>query len=172
MPGWSPEIANEFIRLGARKGHLLNQVQLQGLIYVAHGRALALFDQPLTGDRPEAWDFGPVYRRLADALRSFGLDIVDREILTCEVYRQWAGPEAQMPASAELDQDELELIAAVYRDFAALGESRLFHCTSASGSPWAAVFANGEGQFREITHNLVKAQFLQLTSEGRRSSVG
>jgi uncharacterized phage-associated protein len=165
MPGWSPEIANEFIRLAAGEGRLLNQVQLQGLTYVAHGRSLALSGEPLTGDRPEAWDFGPVYRRLADALRSHGLDIVDREILTCEVYRQWAGPEAQMPASAELDQGEMELIANVYRDFAALGEARLFHCTSATGSAWAAVFADGAGEFREITHKLIKAQFLELTGE-------
>lgn len=165
MPGWSPEIANEFIRLATREGRLLNQSQLQGLIYIAHGRALALFDQPLTGDRPEAWDFGPVYRRLADALRPFGLDIVDREILTREVYRQWTGPTAQMPASAELDPGEMELIANVYRDFTSLGEARLFHCTSANGSPWAEVFAGGEGEFREIGHNLVKQQFMQLTSQ-------
>lgn len=69
MPGWSPDIANEFIRRGLREGRAFDQMQLQKLVYIAHGWCLAFSGEPLTGDRPEAWDFGPVYRRLANALQ-------------------------------------------------------------------------------------------------------
>ena len=72
MPGWSPDIANEFIRRGLREGRAFDQMQLQKLVYIAHGWCLAFSGEPLTGDRPEAWDFGPVYRRLANALQSQG----------------------------------------------------------------------------------------------------
>lgn len=33
MPAWSPEIANEFIRLAAAQGQPLDQMQLQKLVY-------------------------------------------------------------------------------------------------------------------------------------------
>jgi uncharacterized phage-associated protein len=72
MPAWSPEIANEFIRLAAADGRTFDQLQLHALVYIAHGWHLALNGEPLTGDRPEAWDFGPMYRRLADALAAYG----------------------------------------------------------------------------------------------------
>jgi uncharacterized phage-associated protein len=86
VPGWSPEIANEFIRRGLQEGRAFNQMELQKLVYIAHGWCLAFSGQPLTGDRPEAWDFGPVYRRLADALCTFGTDAVAREI----AQSQWS----------------------------------------------------------------------------------
>jgi hypothetical protein len=72
MPAWSIEIANELVAAGSRAGRTFDQIQLQKLVYVAHGWCLAMTGEPLTGDRPEAWDVGPMYRRLADALRSKG----------------------------------------------------------------------------------------------------
>lgn len=39
MPAWSSEIANDFIRLAAKNGRPLNQMQLQELIYIAHEHA-------------------------------------------------------------------------------------------------------------------------------------
>jgi uncharacterized phage-associated protein len=162
MPGWSPEIANEFIGLAAGEGRTLNQLQLQNLVYIAHGWCLARFDQPLTGDRPEAWDFGPVYRRLADALRSYGLDLVDREIRIAELYPGCAGANSDAPARAELDPGERELIATVYQDYGQFKEWQLSGLTRKGATPWAQVFAGGAGEFRDIPHNLVKAQFVEL----------
>jgi len=37
MVAWSPEIANEFIRLARAEARLLDQMQLQELVYIAHG---------------------------------------------------------------------------------------------------------------------------------------
>jgi len=60
MPGWSTEIATVFIRRGLEHGRAFDQMQLQKLIYIAHGWSLAATGEPLTGDRPEAWDLGPI----------------------------------------------------------------------------------------------------------------
>lgn len=72
MPTWSTAVASEFLKLALRDGDQLDQSRVQNLIYIAHGIRLATSGHPLTGDRPEAWSFGPVYRRVADALRSAG----------------------------------------------------------------------------------------------------
>lgn len=42
MPAWSPEIANEFIRWGTSDNRWFDQLQLQGLVYLAHGWCLAI----------------------------------------------------------------------------------------------------------------------------------
>ena len=42
MPAWSPEIANRFIALASADGRALDQIQLQKLVYIAHGWFLAI----------------------------------------------------------------------------------------------------------------------------------
>ena len=54
MPAWSTQIADEFIALASQDGRALDQLQLEKLVYIAHGWCLAATGQPLTGDRPEA----------------------------------------------------------------------------------------------------------------------
>src|SRR5688500_13512830 len=107
MPGWSPEIANEFIRLAANEGRKLDQLQLQALIYIAHGWSLAIHGQPLTGDRPEAWEFGPVYRRVADALARYGRRLVTEQIASSG---DGANSNAVDPNTSDLDVSERDLI--------------------------------------------------------------
>ena len=80
MAAWSAEIANEFIRRAAAEGRALTQMQLQKLVYIAHGWNLAINGDKLTSDDPQAWDYGPVYRDLWNALRSYGRAPVTREI--------------------------------------------------------------------------------------------
>jgi uncharacterized phage-associated protein len=72
MPAWSTVIAAIIARHHQEAGLPIQQGRLQRLVYVAHGRCLAASGQPLTGDRPEAWPYGPVYRRLSGVLAPFG----------------------------------------------------------------------------------------------------
>jgi uncharacterized phage-associated protein len=50
-----------------------DQMQLQELVYIAHGWCLAISGEPLTGERPEAMPYGPEYRRLANALARYSV---------------------------------------------------------------------------------------------------
>jgi uncharacterized phage-associated protein len=170
MPGWSPEIANEFIRLAAADRRAFDQSQLQKLVYIAHGWCLAFFDQPLTGDRPEAWGFGPVFRRLADALAPYGSSCVIREIRKGEVFPGCNALDADLPIRSELDPKERDLIATIYHNYGQLEASQLSNWTRKGAAPWAQVFANGAGEFRDISHNLVKAQFVELLRHSGRSA--
>lgn len=162
MPGWSPEIANEFIALAAMENRAFSQSKLQKLVYIAHGWSLAFYDEPLTGDRPEAWAFGPVYRRLADALASYGLSPVVREILNSEAFTDYHASDAGRPARSNLDPKQTELLSTVYTYYGLLESSQLSNWTRRGAAPWAQVFADGAGEFRGISHALVKAQFVEL----------
>lgn len=168
MPAWSPEIANDFIRLAVAENRALDQSQLQKLVYIAHGWCLALFDQPLTGDRPEAWEFGPVYRRLADALAPYGRTLVTREIRMGDIRDGSWIPDGGMRTLSELDAFERDLIASVYQEYGSFGGCRLSALTRRGVAPWAQVYADGAGEFRDIPHDLVKAQFVELARQSDR----
>ena len=161
MSAWSPEIANEFIRLAAEDGRAFDQMQLQKLVYIAHGWALAMTGEPLTGDRPEAWDFGPMYRRLADALAKSGRHLVRRPIpletaSNLEVFTEGDG------VWSKLEKIERELIARVAKDYGVFSSSQLSALTRGDDAPWAAVYRSGEGRYRDIPHALIRDQFVRL----------
>ena len=151
MPAWSTEIADRFIRLAATDNRTFDQVQLQKLVYIAHGLCLALNDLPLTGDRPEAREFGPVYKRLADALEMFGLESVTRD----------------NEKTSDLDRSELDIIERVYGDYKEFSGSQLSNLTRRGNTPWRQIYADGAGRLRDIPHKLIREQFVQLIAEAQ-----
>jgi len=168
MPAWSTRIANEFIRLAVADGRDLNQSQLQKLIYIAHGWRLAFSGEPLTGDRPEAWSFGPVYHRLANALAAYGNEPVRDEIPFTEETTSSILNENYRDRS-DLDAVELDLISLIYQEYGGLKTSQLSNWTRKGGAPWAAVFADGAGDSRDISHQLVRSQFVELARQSGRA---
>jgi uncharacterized phage-associated protein len=163
MPAWSPEIANEFIRLATRDDRTLDQLQLQGLVYIAHGWCLAMYGEPLTGDRPEAREYGPMYTRLAAALEAYGQGPVPDE-----------APEARMSPqtgaiSSSLEQVETDLIWKIYQTYGAFESWQLSALTRKGDTPWKRVFADGAGKSRDIPHGLIRTQFVELLRQSEGS---
>jgi uncharacterized phage-associated protein len=100
VPAWSTEIANELIRMASADGKAFDQMHLQELVYIAHGWCLVITGAPLTGDRPEALEHGPEYRRLAKALAKWGLEPVTTEIEVEDEYFNLSKTDATLRASA------------------------------------------------------------------------
>jgi uncharacterized phage-associated protein len=164
VPAWSPEIANELIRLSHAEGKAFDQMQLQELVYIAHGWCLAITGEPLTGDRPEALEHGPEYRRLADALARWGLDPVTSQIMVAHQ----TGNQTKMDATASLGTEllpiERDILARIYAEYGGLRTSQLATLTRAVGTPWDHVYAYGAGKWRDIPHDLIRAQFAQIAA--------
>jgi uncharacterized phage-associated protein len=55
-------------------------MQAQKLIYLANGWSMALRHSKLIEEPFEAWDFGPVVRKLYDALKRYGSGSIPRLI--------------------------------------------------------------------------------------------
>lgn len=151
MPAWSEEIASILLDLASACGASLDQLQLQKLVYIAHGWQLALTGQPLTGDRPECAATGPVYRRLEATLAPLGLRPVAVEALPSPPY-------------TILDHSEVDVLRAVWKAHAGLSAAQLSAVTRHKEAPWASEVANGVKNGRELTHGQIQKQFERFTS--------
>jgi uncharacterized phage-associated protein len=163
VPAWSTEIANELIRMASADGKAFDQMHLQELVYIAHGWCLVITGAPLTGDRPEALEHGPEYRRLAKALAKWGLEPVTTEIEVEDEYFNLSKTDATLRASALL-LAERDVLARIYAEYGNLQTSQLAMLTRAQGTPWDRVFAGGAGKWRDIPHALIRGQFAQIAA--------
>jgi uncharacterized phage-associated protein len=162
MPGYRVEaIANEFIERAKKEGRTLTNMQLQKLPYIAHGWALALLDEPLIADTPAAWDYGPVYRRLYNALRKYGSgDVTD--LIHQNDWTPFPGlltPKGE-PVRAKLSKREEELIDVVWNSYKDLSAFHLSSLTHQADSPWT--LARAQGQNAPISNEMIKAHFVEL----------
>lgn len=137
MAGHSTEIANEFIKRAQTRGIPLTHMQLQKLVYLAHGWALAVLDRPLVTDPVQAWDYGPVYPSLYSALRRYGSQPVTRQIEYADFDRN--RPFVNAPAEGLLSAEEHGLIDRVFQTYGRFQAFQLSALTHAPGSPWSQV---------------------------------
>jgi uncharacterized phage-associated protein len=172
MSAPSPAIANEFIRRAGLHARNLTHMQLQKLVYIAHGWNLAINGTPLTEDMPQAWDYGPVYKDLYDALRRFGSGPVIGEIRAGDfgIGMFITDPaEANEPVRAALSDKERAVIDRVFADYGKFHAFQLSALTHQDGTPWDEVY-NGEGRMSPIDNLRVKRHFIDLANRPRQSA--
>jgi uncharacterized phage-associated protein len=150
------------------EGNTFDQMQLQELVYIAHGWCLAITGEPLTGDRPEALEHGPEYRRIADALARWGVEPVTAEITHAQAGLDYSKADAILPCKGELSLAERDILTRIYAEYGALHTSQLATLTRVEGTPWSEVFRRGAGNRRDIPHDLIRAQFAKLTAKHDR----
>ena len=142
------EIGNEFIRRSLDAGGGITQMHVQKFVYLAHGFYLAATDKPLIAEHFEAWNFGPVVRRLYDALKTYGREPIGRLILWGDDSPFGFDRRDEM-AVAKLTNSETDVVDrvwAVYSPFTAFQLSALTHM---KGTPWADQFKHGENNIIE-----------------------
>ena len=73
MPRNALEIADEFIR---RSGNTKTNMQIQKMVYIAHGYMLGAYGRPLISENVEAWRWGPVIPSLYKRFKKYGSDLI------------------------------------------------------------------------------------------------
>ena len=167
MPVWSSEVANEFIELAAADGRAFTQMHLQELVYIAHGWCLALTGQPLTGDRPEAREHGPEYRRLADALARHGISPVTSPIKPTNLATNLSKSDSYEVDANDFEPNEIAIMVQVYAEYGRRSIPELAALTRADNTPWARVYADGTGDGRDIPHSMIRDQFAEIADQLR-----
>lgn len=90
------EVAWKMLKVAKDKNIQLSNLQLQKLVYIAHGYFLAWKDKPLIKDPIEAWKYGPVISNIyqvfkvhksgkipTDAMDSITINIDDQDVEDC-----------------------------------------------------------------------------------------
>src|SRR5262245_28802202 len=65
-------IANRVLEIRQEAGETTTVMQLIKLVYIADGWSLALRGKPLSKEDPQAWQYGPVYPTVYNAVRKYG----------------------------------------------------------------------------------------------------
>src|ERR1700730_5601623 len=152
-------IANEFIKRALAAGKKLTPMQLQKLLYLAHGWNLAVTGNPLIDDKFEAWEWGPVNRRLYEALRAFGAQPVDRLLHWGEDSPFSSGEPAGV-AIQEMTDEEGAVIDRSWRAYGDYPAFALSALTHEQGTPWAKTYRKGRN--RAVSNNEIQEYFIRL----------
>jgi uncharacterized phage-associated protein len=150
-------VANEFLRIAARSGRRLTNMQLQKLVYIAHGYTLAILHKPLVWQSVEAWRYGPVIKDLYHSLREYGAGIVTQPI--------------PILSAGSLSETHCVIIATVEDAYSRFTGPQLSTMTHKAGTPWAKIYSPSSNWDSEIIPDpLIEEYYLQLLNE--REGIG
>ena len=162
MPHSSLAIANEFLCRARDAEWPMTHMQLQKLIYIAHGWSLGSGHGALIDEQFEAWTFGPVVRKLYDSLRKYGANPIPRLI-------DWGddtplnGDGLSEPAHDQVDDFVRELLDWTLTAYGSHDAFKLSALTHERGTPWEQVYAKGKN--RPIANDSIKQYFGKLLRE-------
>lgn len=151
------DIAVELLKAAQERGIQLTQMQLQKLVYVAHGLSLATRGLPMINENVNAWQYGPVIPEVYHRFKRYGNQPINFAIL----------PEAQM--YRPIDFESKNIIADTLNNFGNLSGTQLSEMSHRPGSPWHSVWYDGRGhEIRgAIIHDdLIRQHYQQILSSG------
>lgn len=146
-------------------------MQLQKLVYMAHGWTLALTGEPLTAEEPEAWDYGPVYSDLYDHTKFFGRSPIGREISPDDDEPARFFGRGKNPANAyraNLSEAERSIIDQVWARYGRLSGARLSSLTHQPQTPWSQTYSGNRN--RVISNDLIKAHYQELAQRAQSAA--
>lgn len=132
-----------------------NATKAQKLMYCCYGTILAAFDEKLTEETPQAWQYGPVFPRTFNGLRKGKIE---------------AGNDHGF--SQNCDQKWLPLIDQTVRTFGKFSASQLSTWSHEPGSPWARATRNGAELLVQIPSQYIKDYFEKMIIRGSFSLRG
>lgn len=135
-------IANGFLTVAKEQAVPLTNMQVQKLVYYAHGFHLALKGEPLIEQEIKAWNFGPVIPPLYNDLKQYGNGVVTDLI-----------PGFPLPS----EEFALALIKRVFELYGRIPGPRLSAVTHAPNSPWDKVYK--QAKFSVIPNDLIREDF-------------
>ena len=138
----SRAVANFFLIRAQEKNIKLTHLQIQKLVYFAHGWTLGATEQNLIRDAVEAWKLGPVIRTIYDEFRPYGGDPI------CGLAKGLDAAGSDLVAiTSNFSELEKQIMGLVFDTYGNMDGYQLSDLTHAKGSPWDIV--------RNVQHDTV-----------------
>lgn len=146
------QVAWKVIDIANNNGIRLTHMQLQKLVYIAHGYFLAAFNRQLISEPVTAWKYGPVIPMIYQEFKRFGGAVIN--------------PGMTAHSSLLLPPGDEQLLCSVIMAYGHLTGVQLSELTHRQDSPWSKVWYNG-GSHRDnaiISDEIIKDQYQRLLS--------
>jgi uncharacterized phage-associated protein len=132
-------IANAIFDVGAERGLTFSHLQIQKLVYLAHGYHLRTTKKSLLTEQLEAWDLGPVSRTLYDALKTLGDEKMLKRIDRFDPIKRRSEPIRDIDDLAA--KKAVRKVVDIYGQWSAFD---LVELTHSFGSPWQRTMSLAE----------------------------
>ena len=157
MPNHSAvAIANEFLRR-RNSSAWPPQLVIQKLVNAAHGWNMAINEEPLVEEEPQAWDNGPVFRSVWDHIKENGYRGPN-----CELVDPHTGEEVV----AALLPSETAIIDHVWAKYGSMSAPKLSDMTHEPGTPWYKAYY-GRGRNAVLDRGEIVEHYRELAKAGR-----
>lgn len=129
-------IACYIVAMANEKGLSINMTKLQKLLYIVYGTYLALRNNRLTSEQPQAWPYGPVFPTVRNKLLKRDLSLINMN--SPEVY------------AIRQDNEMRSLVRLVLNSFGGKTATTLTVWSHQSGSPWDRVSSQEGFKWGEV----------------------
>ena len=126
----------------------LTHLKLQKLLYYAQGISLAKYGCPLFKEAIEAWEHGPVIKRVFEIFKDKG---------RCELKLEDAPCSALVIRKIETDTKARDVLNMTYDNFAIYTAWQLRNMTHEVGSPWYNTYVQNKN--KKIDNTLIMEYF-------------
>jgi uncharacterized phage-associated protein len=168
MPPYSPiAIANSLISIAQKHGKRVTQMQLQKLVYIAHGWYLAINGKPLINSQVQAWQYGPVIPELYQATKMYGTAPIEG-LIGVSSYSLFPEHDVSRLRVPDTDTDTWQLLEVIWERYGELSAAQLSALTHQEGTPWSYTWNELEGSKingTDIPRDKIEEHFLALSRQ-------
>ena len=162
MPYSSAAIANRFLDLARRDGIELTPMQIQKLVYFAHGWHLGFEQGPLSAEHAQAWQWGPVFPELYHAIKKWGGGPIGERVSVMRV--ELSGDEYRLvqrtPTIAESDSFSSRLVDRAWEVYGDMSGPALSQLSHDPNGPWSRIRTKSRAERGvDIPDELIRVYF-------------
>ena len=132
-------VANYFLDLAEKEDKEITPLQMQKLVYVAHGWWMALHgkEDPLIDDEyAEAWDYGPVFPSLYFEFKDFGANPIEKGTRASVFNFDGDIPKIEYPDIPKKDEETKLFLNHIWKLYKNVSGPQFINITHRDDSPW------------------------------------
>ena len=123
-------IADYFLECASKEERVLTPMQLNKLVYLAHGWYLGYTGKPLIKEAVKAWKYGPIVVSVYQKTKKFGTGGVPGLL----------SPSGFFSSPETLSDEDIPLLSNVWKNYARFSGVELSTLTHTDDSPWAVTW--------------------------------